>query len=74
MARFTYDDIVRVRESAPAGARPGAKAWVVGVFEARPGKYFDTFPEGVIYTIEFEDGASIEIHESSLELANDGFA
>jgi len=68
MTKFTYDDIVKVSESAPAKLRPGQKAWIVGVFEERPGKYFNIFPEGVVYSIEFEDGTSIEVHESLLEL------
>jgi len=73
MAKFTYDDIVKVISAAPAGIRPGAKAWVVGVFETRPGEYFDKFPEGVVYTIEFEDGSSVEAHESNLVLSDDNY-
>jgi hypothetical protein len=65
--KFSYDDVVRVRTSANTGLRPGAKAWVVGIFETRLGPYFDRFPEGIVYTIEFEDGSSIEIHEEDLE-------
>ena len=65
---FDYDDVVRVRSGAPADLRPGKKAWVVGVFATRPGPYFDRFPQGVVYTIEFEDGSSMEIHEADLEL------
>jgi hypothetical protein len=68
MTKFTYDDVVKVREDAPKELRPGNTAWVVGVFETRPGKYFDIFPEGVVYTIEFEDGNAIEIHESNLDM------
>ncbi len=67
MKKFTYDDVVTVIDTAAKELRPGAKAWVVGVFEKRPGKYFDLFPEGVVYTIEYENGDSIEIHESQLE-------
>ncbi len=67
--KFTYNDIVRVRPDADSKARPGARAWIVGVFEKRPeGGYFDKFPEGVVYTIEFEDGSSIEVHEDCLRL------
>ena len=65
--KFDYDDVVVLRRSASADLRPGEKAWVVGVFDTRPGPYFDKFPEGVVYTIEFEDGVSIEVHESDLE-------
>lgn len=42
--------------------------WVVGVFDDRPGGYFDQFPPGTIYSIEFEDGSSVEVHESMLDL------
>lgn len=68
MNKYTYDDVVKVLDTAPTELRPGMKAWVVGVFEDRPGKYFDIFPPGVVYTIEYEDGSSAEIHESNLEL------
>ena len=33
----------------------------------RNGPYFDQFPPGVVYSIEFEDGASIEVHGDRLE-------
>ena len=63
--KFTYDDIVRVSE--PANSQScGRKAWVVGVFETRPGPYFDKFPPGPVYTVEFEDGSSEEVHETLL--------
>lgn len=65
--KFNYDDVVQVRLTAAPQLRPGAKAWIVGVFETRPGSYFDKFPEGVVYTIEYEDGSSVEIHEQDLE-------
>ena len=65
--KFNYDDTVKVRPDAAPELRPGATAWVVGVFETRPGSYFDKFPDGVIYTIEFEDGSSADVHEMSLE-------
>lgn len=64
---FNYDDIVKVRSSAINGLHSGKKAWIVGIFETRPGPYFDKFPEGVVYSIEFEDGTSMEIHEKDLE-------
>ncbi|MFI3221185.1 MAG: hypothetical protein QX189_19035 [Methylococcales bacterium] len=64
---FNYDDIVKVREDADSTLRPNAKAWIVGVFETRLGNFFDRFPEGIVYSIEFEDGYSIEIHETDLQ-------
>jgi hypothetical protein len=66
MAKFTYNDIVRVKPDSERTLRRG-RAWIVGIFEDRPGPYFDRFPEGVVYTIEFEDGSSIEVHEANLE-------
>ncbi|WP_137939194.1 hypothetical protein [Chitinivorax sp. B] len=66
MSEFDYDDQVIVADDAPQDCRPGCKAWVVGVFENHDGAYFKGFPGGVVYTIEFEDGTSIEIHESKL--------
>lgn len=68
MAKYSYDDIVRIREAAPPSSRPGSRAWVVAVFDdSRPGKAHDRFPPGVVYSVEFEDGECIDIHESDLE-------
>jgi hypothetical protein len=69
MPKFTYNDIVRVKPGTEA-ATGRDRAWVVGIFEDRPGDYFNKFPDGVIYTVEFEDGSSTEVHESSLEADN----
>jgi hypothetical protein len=66
MPKFTYDDIVKVRSASSAAPRHD-RAWIVGIFEDRPGPYFDKFPDGVVYTIEFEDGTSTEVHEDDLE-------
>lgn len=68
--KFTYDDVVRVNLDAEAALRPGAKAWIVGVTaEAkRRGAHYDAFDPGNVYTIEFEDGASIDVHEDDIEL------
>ncbi len=67
MPKFTYNDIVKASDDARSELRPGEIAWVVGVFDTHPGKYFDKFPKGVVYTIEFEDGTSVEAHESELQ-------
>ena len=68
MPKFNYDDIVTANRTAPLSSRPGSKAWVVGVFETRRGEFLRSFPEGVVYVVEFEDGASTEVTESQLEL------
>lgn len=69
MALFTFNDTVRVKASAPAELRPAALASVVMIHEGigRVGEYFKQFPDGVIYTVEFEDGYSVDIHEQLLE-------
>ena len=68
MSKFTYDDRVRVATTANREFRPGEIAWVIAVLEERPrGEYLDQFPPGVIYTVEYEDGEAIDIHESDLE-------
>lgn len=71
MGKFNFDDIVRVRSSVPQELRPGRKAWVVGVVGEgeRSGSHYKQFPAGVVYTVEYEDGASSDIHESNLESA-----
>lgn len=68
MAKFSHNDIVTVRSSSTK-KMPSERAWIVGVFEERPGTYFAKFPEGTVYTVEFEDGSSDEFHEADLELA-----
>jgi hypothetical protein len=70
MPKFTYNDIVKVSEDADPLLRRD-RAWVVGIFEHRPSRYFDRFPDGVVYTIEFEDGTSEEVHESNLVAETD---
>ncbi|MBV6288533.1 hypothetical protein, partial [Pseudomonas aegrilactucae] len=59
MPLFNYDDIVKPTHTAPSSARPGSKAWVVGIYEVRHGDFLKKFPDGVVYTIEFEGMRSI---------------
>jgi len=68
MTKFTWGDLVQVIEGASAALRPGSFASIVGVSEDRQGAYFDRFPPGVIYTIEYGDGESVDIHEDELRL------
>ncbi len=72
MTNFNYDDIVRVRSDAPQKFRPGERAWVVGVIseDKRIGSHYEEFLPGTVYTIEFEDGGSIDIQEASIEPEN----
>ena len=68
MAKFTWGDSVRIAEAAPANARPGSRASVVGISEQheRHGSHLQRFPSGVVYTVEFEDGSDAEVHEDHL--------
>lgn len=68
MAKFDYSDVVRVVADADEKLRPGAIAWVIGVFPEKPeGKHFESFPDGAVYAVEFEDGEAIDVPESLLE-------
>lgn len=73
MPKYTWNDLVRVASNAPDKWRPGAFASVVGISEEseRSGSYLDEFPHGVVYTIEFADGSSVELEEASLEAVPD---
>ncbi|WP_312915082.1 hypothetical protein [Stenotrophomonas sp.] len=67
MSKFDYGDRAKVADFAEIDLRPGAIVWVVGVFADRPsGGYFEKFPTGVVYSVEYEDGTSTEIHEDLL--------
>ena len=68
MSTFNYNDIVRVRHGAPASTRPGERAWIVGIQQEseRSNGFVLEFPHGTTYTIEFEDGTSIEVAERDL--------
>ncbi|GAB2176086.1 hypothetical protein DLREEDagr8_16440 [Dongia sp. agr-C8] len=52
-----YDDVVKFVKDAPANLRPDQKAWIVGIFVDRPGRFFERFPQGIVYSIEYEDGS-----------------
>jgi hypothetical protein len=69
MNEFTFDDTVRIKRDAPSPLRQGEQASVVMVFLPldRQGSYFDGFPPGVIYSIEYDDGESVDVHESFLD-------
>lgn len=73
MPKFTYDDIVRVLLHASCKNRRGARGWVIAVKteDKQKGSYFNRFPAGTIYSVEFEDGEAIDVHESDLELASE---
>lgn len=67
--KYSYDDVVRIRSTTNAVTRFGERAWIVGIFTTRPvGDYFGNFPPGIVYSVEFEDGSSTEVHEDDLDL------
>jgi hypothetical protein len=69
MTKFTWNDTVQIKQSAPAQYCRGEPASVVGISlkSDRRGAFLEAFPEGIVYTIEFEGGSSVEIHESFVE-------
>jgi hypothetical protein len=64
--QFDYGDIVVVKESCVPRCRPGERAWVVDVAADRNRFRLPQFPPGVVYTVEFEDGSAIDIHEDDI--------
>jgi hypothetical protein len=68
VSKFTWGDGARIESEAPDCLRPGSAVAIVGVVEQheRRGTHFDSFAEGVIYTVEFEDGTSLDVHEGHL--------
>lgn len=65
---FTWKDLVVVADHAPTSQRPGATASIVGISRQyeRSGTYLEEFPTGNVYTVEFDDGASIDVPEGML--------
>lgn len=68
MAKFAWGDSVLVAEDAAVIARPGSPAEIVGISEKqeRHGSYLQNFPDGVVYSVEFEDGGDAEVHEDHI--------
>ena len=67
---FTWNDVVEAVDDAPLHLRPGSRAWVVGISAPtdRSGTYLAEHPLGYVYTIEFEDGSSVDAPEFLLRL------
>lgn len=65
---FTWNDSVVVAEQAPPSKRPGAIASIVGISRQyeRSGTYLEEFPTGNVYTVEFDDGASVDVPQGML--------
>ncbi|WP_129780723.1 hypothetical protein [Peristeroidobacter soli] len=71
MARFSYDDIVKIKVDAKTATKRHDRAWVVGIMEDRRRFPLNQFPTGIVYSIEFEDGTALDVHENDLEPAGD---
>jgi hypothetical protein len=71
MNEFTFGDTVRIKRDAPSPLRQGEPGSIVAVSlpQDRQGSYYDRFPSGVVYTIEYSDGESVDVHESLLDPA-----
>jgi len=67
---FTWNDVVEAVEDAGPLLRPGSRAWIVGVSaqHERSGSFLQEHPMGFVYTIEFEDGSSVNAPEAELRL------
>ena len=65
---FTWNDFVVVVDHAPTAQRPGATASIVGISRQyeRSGTYLEEFPTGNVYTVEFDDGASVDVPQGML--------
>jgi hypothetical protein len=68
MPKFTYDDIVKIKETSKSTTRTSERAWVVAVVEDRIHFPLRRFPAGVVYSVEFEKGDAVDVHEDDLIL------
>ncbi|MGH6846356.1 MAG: hypothetical protein ACREC0_02630 [Methylocella sp.] len=59
---------MKTKPTADQKARPGERAWVIAVLEDRSHFPLKQFAPGVVYTVEFEGGEAINVHEDDLEL------
>ena len=57
---------MRVAPHATTNLRPGELAEIVGVLTDRKIGQRPEFAPGTIYTIEYSDGSSVELHEDDL--------
>ena len=67
MTRFTYDDIVKLNDGSAVGPSQSGRAWVIGIVTDRERFPLSHLQPGVVYSIEFEDGRAMDVHEDDLE-------
>ncbi|MBN2195456.1 MAG: hypothetical protein JW751_21740 [Polyangiaceae bacterium] len=74
MSTPTWGDTVRIKKNASTEMRPGALAAVCGMREVETPEQSEQFGCAIgttVYLVEFGDGASLEIPEEFVEVAND---
>lgn len=74
MSSPTWGDTVRIKEGASPEMRPGTLAAVCGMREVETAEQSEQFGCAIgttLYLVEFGDGASVEIPEELVEVAND---
>jgi hypothetical protein len=71
MAKFSYDDIVKIKVDARTAAKRLGRAWVIAVMDDRQRFPLSHLPPGTVYSIEFQDGSAIDVHENDLEIVGD---
>jgi hypothetical protein len=67
MTRFTYSDIVKLKDGSAAKPDQSGRAWVIAILTDRTRFPLPHLPPGVVYSIEFEDGSAVDVHEDDLE-------
>ena len=69
---ISFGDVVRISTDAPAKDRPGELGCVVAISNPteRSGSYLAQFAKGTLYSVEFGDGETIEVHQSLVEPAS----
>ncbi len=66
MPPFDYNETVYLINVSKDDNHFGVMASVIAVTEDRVRWPYPQFPSGVVYTIEFEGGEAIDVHESSI--------
>jgi hypothetical protein len=71
MSRATWGNAVRIKSEAGPDMRPGSLASVCGMTEVKTRVLAEALGCAIgttVFTVEFEDGSSIEIPEALLEV------
>jgi len=59
--------VLVVKSTASETVRRGQRGWVIAVLDDRERYPLKDLPPGVIYSVEFEDGEAVDMHEDDLE-------